>query len=141
MKLEMSSTISSAVTSNVGGLAAFMISFFTPIFPAMIAAGALIGIDTLTGIMKSKKKGMPITSRKLSAVLTKMLLYQVLIISAHLSEVYMVAELPFVKLVLGAIALVEFKSILENASSYLGKDVAKAILEKLGRKAKPEGEN
>src|SRR3990167_7786423 len=100
----------------------------------MIAAGFLIGADTITGIMKARKKGVPVTSRRLSNVLTKMVLYQLLIISAHVCELYLVAELPFVKLVLGAIALVEFKSILENTSEYLGKDVVKAILEKLGRK-------
>lgn len=126
------------LTSNAGGFLAFAASFFSPILPAMIAAGFLIAADTLTGVMKAKRKGVKITSRKLSNVITKMILYQLLIISAHVCELYLVAELPFVKLVLGAIALVEFKSILENTSEYLGKDVVKAILEKLGRKPKEE---
>lgn len=134
MKLQVIDTAKTSLTSNVGGLISFLISFFSPIFPAMIAVGVLIGVDTVTGIMKSQKRKVPITSKKMSAVLTKMVLYQLLIISAHLCQVYLVTELPFVKLVLGAIALVEFKSILENASEYLGKDVVKALLEKLGRK-------
>lgn len=131
-------TTQTKVTSQAGGFIAFIIAFISPIFPAMIATGFLIGADTISGIMKSRKKKIPITSRKLSNVLTKMVLYQLLIVSAHLCETYLVEELPFVKLVLGAIALVEFKSILENASEYLGKDVVKAILEKLGRKQKNE---
>jgi phage-related holin len=134
MKSEALNAAASAVTSNVGGFTAFIISFFSPIFAAMMAAGGLIIADTITGVMKAKKKKTPITSRRLASVLSKMLLYQILIVSAHICETYLVAELPFVKLVLGAVALVEFKSILENTSEYLGKDVVKSILDKITRK-------
>jgi phage-related holin len=120
--------------SNAGGIAAFFLAFFTPIFPAMLAAGILIICDTVTGIMKARKQGQVITSKELSAILTKMLLYQLLIISAHICELYMVDEIPFVKLVLGTVALVEFKSILENASVILGYDLFSEIMNKFKRK-------
>jgi phage-related holin len=101
-------------------------AFFLPIYPAMIAVGILITIDTLTGILASNKKGEKIQSRRLGRVLVKMLLYNLLIISAHLCEVYLV-DIPFVKITLAFLAITEFLSIGENFTVITGKDFIQYI--------------
>jgi hypothetical protein len=121
------------VLANAGGLIGFLAAFFAPIYLSMFIVGLLIIGDTVTGLLKAKKLGLPITSRKLSAVLTKMLTYQLLVAISHGIEISII-DVPILKVVMGSIALVEFKSMLENISSYLGKDVVKYILKVFNRK-------
>lgn len=103
-------------TSFTVYMLAFMASFFTPIYPAMIAVGSLIILDTLFGIAASKKRNEKLSSRKFSRLLTKLLAYNFLIISAHIVTLYLVASLPLVKITLGFLAVNEFLSISESFS-------------------------
>jgi hypothetical protein len=56
---------------------AFLIAFFAPVAPVLLAVGGFIALDTLTGILKSiKLHGWPsIRSAKLARVATKNLVY------------------------------------------------------------------
>ena len=121
----------STIISNLG-LAA--LAFFAPIQIAMIAAGALIGIDTLFGVIAAKKEGKKIESRKLSRVLIKMLAYQLLIISAHITQVYLVPAIPLVNITLTYIGISEFMSIGENFTIITGKNFIKFIKDYLTTK-------
>ena len=104
-----------------------LIAFFTPIIPALIVAGILITIDTITGIAAAKKNKEKIKSRTLSRVLGKMLAYYLLIIAAHLTEIYLFPELPFLRITLAYIGVVEFFSISENFSKITGKNFIKYV--------------
>ena len=53
-------------------------AFFLPISGILFLIGFAILLDTITGIWKAKKLGLPITSRKLSAVISKLFLYEIL---------------------------------------------------------------
>lgn len=97
------------------------IAFFAPIFQAMIAVGILILIDTLTGIIAAKKTGETITSKKMGGCITKSIVYQLLIISAHLCETFLFAQIPFVKISLAFLAMTEFTSVNENIHKSTGK--------------------
>ena len=55
---------------------AIILSFFLPIVGILILIAASVILDTITGIWKSKKLKQPITSRRLSAIISKILLYE-----------------------------------------------------------------
>lgn len=103
--------------------------FFIPILPSMIAVGCLISIDTITGVISAKRQGQQVSSKKLGRVITKMLVYQLLIISAHLVEVYLFTQLPMVKITLAFLGMTEFLSISENFQGATGKSFVKYIRE------------
>ena len=106
-----------------------------PIKPLLLACGALIIADLITGIMAAKKRKEKINSADMRRSLSKMVVYQIAIISAFVLEKYMLDNLlPVSKIVSGVIGMVEFKSILENASVIAGEDILKLVLEKLGSK-------
>lgn len=95
-------------------------AFFAPIIGSMIAVGFLIGIDTVMGVLGARKQGQPVTSKKLGRVITKTLVYQLLIIASHLITVYLFPLLPLVSITLGFLALTEFLSIAENFQKVTG---------------------
>jgi len=57
-------------------LMAIILSFFLPIVGILILIAASVILDTITGIWKAKKLKQPITSRRLSAIISKILLYE-----------------------------------------------------------------
>ena len=126
-----SSFISNPIIQN---LLVFLAIFFTPIMPFMIAIGVLIIIDTICGVLGAKKQGDDITSKKLGRVITKALVYQLLIISSHIVEVYLFPVLPLIKITLGFLAMTEFLSISENFQKVTGKNFIKYIREYLDTK-------
>lgn len=106
-----------------------------PIKPLLLACGALIVADTITGIIAAKKRKETINSADMRRSLSKMVVYQVAIISGFILEVYMLDGLiPVSKVVGGVIGMVEFKSILENVSVIAGQDVLQLVIDKLGSK-------
>lgn len=52
-----------------------LIAFFAPVAGILALMLTLIVVDTMTGIWKSKKCGIPITSRGMSAFISKVFLY------------------------------------------------------------------
>ena len=57
-------------------LMAIILSFFLPIIGILILIAASVILDTITGIWKAKKLKQRITSRRLSAIISKILLYE-----------------------------------------------------------------
>lgn len=117
-------------------------AFLTPIRPLLFIVGFMIFIDTLTGVIRSKKLNQPITSRKLSQIITKMLLYQGAIISLYFIDKLLLGE--FISLFtsitlfltkVGAITLVfiETKSINENITQATGVNVWDVFKQMLSR--------
>jgi phage-related holin len=103
------------------------LTFFLPIFPAMIAVGILISIDTIMGIIAAYNAGEKITSKKMGGAITKSFIYQFLIISAHLCNEFLFSQIPFVKISLAFLAMTEFTSIAENFQKATGKNFIKYI--------------
>ncbi len=67
-------------------------AFLIPIRPLIFLVGLMIILDTVSGIWKAKKIGEMITSSKLSRVISKMLLYQLGLITFFLVEKYLLGE-------------------------------------------------
>ena len=68
-------------------------AFLMPIKALMVMVGLMILLDTITGIWKAKKLHEIITSRKLSKVVSKMVLYQIGIITFFCLDRYILGEM------------------------------------------------
>jgi hypothetical protein len=118
--------------------------FLAPIQGLLIAVGIGIALDTFTGIFKSiKLNGLKsIRSRKLSNVISKMLLYQVTLILLFLIDKYLLNEFVqlhftiqfmFTKLVAILLLFIELTSIKENLEEALNVDIWKMLKNLLNR--------
>ena len=111
-------------------------SIFLPIKELMLTVGFLVGADMVVGIWKAMKTGQQIRSRRMSDTITKMLLYQLAIVSGFLIEKYIITDmLPIAKLIGSVIAIIEFKSIVESIESVTGQNLWTKIKEVIGRKS------
>ncbi len=111
-------------------------SIFLPIRELMLTIGFLVGADMVVGIWKALKTGQQIRSRRMSDTITKMLLYQLAIVSGFLIEKYIITDmLPIAKLIGSVIAIIEFKSIIESIESVTGQNLWTKIKEVIGRKS------
>lgn len=121
-----------------------LVLFFAPIQGLLVAVAFSIMLDTFTGIFKSiKLNGLKsIRSRKLSNVISKMLLYQVCLISLYVIDNFLLNELVnlhfstkflFTKLVAIVLVFVELVSIKENIEEALKIDIWKLLKALLNR--------
>jgi hypothetical protein len=125
-------------------LLGIVLTFFMPITGMVLAVGFAIFLDTITGIWKSRKNGVPIRSRRLSAVISKMFLYQLTIILFFLIDYFILndilktiftTELLLTKVLSLVLISIEVVSINENYKAVRGIDLW-ASLKKLLSRAK-----
>lgn len=115
------------------GLLAIM-AILAPIKAVLITVGVLIVADLIFGIWAAVKKGEEITSRKMSATISKALVYQVAVITAFLVERYLMEGfIPVTKIVSSMIGIVEIKSLYENCGIILGQPIFKLIFDRIKR--------
>lgn len=99
----------------------------------LISVGILIIADLVTGVWAALKRKEEIKSSALRRTISKLVVYQIAVISGFLVETYMLENIfPVSKVVASVIGLVELKSILENANSILGMDLFKSVVARLG---------
>ena len=109
----------------------YVVFFFAPISAALIGIGVLIFADVITGVKAASKRGESIHSRKLSVTVNKMIFYAIAIILARVMEVSFIPWLPIAQLTAGYIAVVEFKSNIENIGEITNTDIWKHLKGKL----------
>ena len=68
-------------------------AFFLPISGILFLIGFAIVIDTITGVWKAKKLKVKITSRKLSAIVSKLMLYEVAVIGFYLIDFWILNDI------------------------------------------------
>lgn len=73
-----------------------LVIFLAPIKFILILVGLAILLDTIVGIIKSKKLKVPITSKKLSNILFKMVIYQGAVLTFYCIDVFILGD--FIKL-------------------------------------------
>jgi hypothetical protein len=121
-----------------------LVLFFAPIQGLLIAVGIGIILDTFTGIFKSIKLNgwVSVRSRKLSNIISKMLLYEVTIILLYVIDKFLLNEFVlqhftikfmFTKLVAILLIFIELVSIKENIESALKIDIWKMLKNLLNR--------
>lgn len=120
---------------TLGKLLLATLAVFAPAQPLLITVGILILADLITGMMAARKRGEAITSAAMRRSVTKLFIYNVVILTGLLMEKYVLRDIiPVMKLCGSVIGLVEFKSLLENCESILGEKIFEAILKRLGSK-------
>ena len=131
MKAQLSLLILS-IQSELLTLISICFAFFLPISGILIMIGVLISIDTITGIWKANKLGEKITSRKLSAIISKLALYEITVIMFFLIDKFILNEIiltffsvPFMltKVTALVLASIEVMSINENYKIVKGIDL------------------
>ena len=112
------------------------LAVFLPIKELMLTIGFLVSADLVVGIWKAIKTKQRIRSRRMSDTVTKLLLYQLAIMSGFLIETFIINELiPITKLIATVVAIIEFKSIVESIEAVTGKDLWSKIKTIIGRKS------
>lgn len=123
-------------------LLGIVLTFFMPITGMVLAVGFAIFLDTITGIWKSRKNGVPIRSRRLSAVISKMFLYQLTIILFFLIDWFILndilksiftTELLLTKVLSLVLISIEVVSINENYKAVRGIDLWISLKKLLSR--------
>ena len=108
------------------------VAALAPIHAVMITVGVLIFADLFTGIWAATRRNETISSAVMRRTISKLILYQIAIVSGWLLEFYILESvIPITKLVASIIGMVEFKSILENVTSITGVKF-KDLIKKLG---------
>jgi hypothetical protein len=135
MKLQLSILLSSIQKSSLQ-LLAVVSAFFLPITGILFLIGFSIVIDTVTGIWKAKKLGIPITSRKLSAIISKLMLYEVAVILFYLIDRFILNDIILVffsiplmltKILALVLVSIETLSISENIKAVKNIDLWQAM--------------
>ena len=117
-------------------LMAIICSFFLPIVGILILIACSVLLDTITGIWKSKKLKQPITSRRLSAIMSKILLYEATVILFYLIDYFLVNEIVYsffsidmlvTKVLALTLVSIEVVSINENYRAIYQKDIWSAL--------------
>ena len=128
MKTQLSILASSIQKSSLQ-LLTVISAFFLPIIGILFLIGFAILVDTFTGIWKSKKLKIKITSRGLSAVISKLLLYEIAVILFYLIDRFILNDiiltffsvpLMLTKILALVLVSIEVMSINENYEAVRG---------------------
>lgn len=112
-----------------------IIAVFAPIKAAIITVGILVFSDLVTGIWAAKKRGEKITSAKMRNTVSKLVIFEICLLLAFLTETYLVSNFfPISKVAASYIGLVEFKSIIENLNAINGSPVFDKLLSLVNKK-------
>ena len=92
MKAQLAILLSSIQKSSFQ-LLAVISTFFMPISGILFLIAFAILVDTITGIWKSRKLKIPITSRGLSAIVSKLFLYEVAVILTYMIDKFILNDI------------------------------------------------
>ena len=111
-------------------------AFLMPISGLLFLVGFVIVLDTITGVWKSVKNKVKITSRGLSAIISKMLLYEVTVILFYMIDKFILnniilqffsVDLLLTKILALILVSIEVMSINENYKAVKGLDLWQAM--------------
>lgn len=107
-------------------------AILAPAKAMLLTALCLILVDLVTGVLAARKQGIPITSAGLRRTITKLFVYELVLVLGFLCEQYLSGPaMPVAHIIAGYIGLTEMLSCLENINILSGNDLLKAILDKL----------
>jgi hypothetical protein len=141
MKVQLAILLSS-IQKYIIQLLAVVSAFFLPISGILFLIGFAIAVDTITGIWKAKKLKIKITSRGLSAIVSKLFLYEVAVILTYLIDYYILNDiilqffsvpLMLTKILSLVLVSIEAISISENYKAVKGIDIWSALKNLLQR--------
>lgn len=109
----------------------YLTFFFSPIAIILFTTGALVFADLFTGVFAARKRGEEIHSKKMARSISKIIFYFLAIILSRLMELAFFPQIPIANITAGYIALIEFKSNIENIGVITGIDLWKALINKI----------
>lgn len=106
---------------------------FMPAKAMFLTCLALVIVDLITGLSAARKRKEPITSSGIRRTVTKLLVYELAIALAYLTQKYLTGDsIPTANIVAGLIGITELVSCLENLNAISGQKLLKTIIDKLG---------
>lgn len=100
------------------GLSLTLYMFFVPVYPLIFLVGVLIGIDTISGVYVAKRIKDPVTSKKLSRFIPKVLVYTTIILLVYsLDFIILQHFMPIMlitRIITGALTVIELISLDEH---------------------------
>ena len=135
MKVQLVILLSS-IQKYIIQLLSVVSAFFLPISGILFLIGFAILVDTITGIWKAKKLKIKITSRGLSAIVSKLFLYEVAVILTYLIDKFILNDillqffsvpLMLTKILSLVLVSIEAISISENYKAVKGIDLWQAM--------------
>lgn len=124
------------IQANWLKLIATICTFLMPIYGLLFLVGFVIALDTITGIWKCMKTKVKLTSRGYSAVVSKMLLYEITVILFFMIDHFILnnivmqffsVQLLLTKIVALILVSIEVMSINENYKAVKGLDLWQAM--------------
>lgn len=131
MRAQLSILLQS-IQAHWAALLGTIMTFFMPIWGLLFLIGFAIVLDTITGIWKSRKNKVPFSSRALSAIASKLALYEITIILFYLIDYFILndiiikffsIDLLLTKIVALILVSIEVISINENYKAVRGLDL------------------
>ena len=122
-------TLWAKISIYITQIMAVLLTFISPIAGVLIAVGAFIFLDTIIGVWKAKKIKQKVTSRRLSSVVNKMLVYQLTVITFFILGHFIVNDIvktfidvdyAMTKLIAVILISIEFFSIDESFKTATG---------------------
>ncbi len=141
--------LSTSLKASLSNLLLIVLAFLAPIKALIIIIGVCIALDTLMGLYRAKKKNEAITSRKLSNVISKMVLYEIAVILFYCIEKFILSDIigtftdiPLVltKLVSCTLIFIELQSVNESYQSIFGYSLWQKFRDLLARAKSIKGE-
>jgi len=123
-------------------IAAVLLSFISPIAGVLIAVGAFVFLDTIIGLWKAKVIKQQITSRRLSDVVQKMLVYQLTVITFFILGHFIINDIvkefididyAMTKLIAVVLISIEFFSIDESFKAATGKGLLQRLTDLISK--------
>lgn len=136
MKLQLYLLIANLRLISYPKLLAIVTAFFLPISGILFLVGFAILVDTITGIWKARKLKIKITSRKLSAIVSKLFLYELAVIGFYLIDKFILNDIVLVffsvplmltKILSLVLVSIEVMSINENYKAVKSIDIWQAL--------------
>lgn len=112
------------ILTHINSILAVILAAFAPVIPLLLTVGCLITIDFIFGIFRAYKKNEEITSRKMSATIGKILLYNLMVLSVFFLDHFILKTgMNLEKIAASLIGIVEIKSISETFKTLTGIDM------------------
>ena len=99
---------------NTKALLITLTGFFAPVAPILLAAFAVVFIDTVLGILAAWKQKKRISSHAFSRSISKLLVYLTLVLFGHIVGTLLLPEYPLMSFITSYIGIAETLSVLEK---------------------------
>ena len=139
---QASTTLLVKVKASLSQIFGIVLTFLTPIKPLILIVGVAIALDTFYGVRRAKKTGEKVTSRKLSKIISKMVLYQSAVVLFFCVEKFILGDIiglftniPLIltKIVTTVLLYIEATSISESYEIMYGVSLWKKFKELIKR--------